>query len=514
MLAVIQFPIADFRPFLSNGGGRSPVPTWPPRTSIPREFLRSFGPATSRHRGVDWAWTDERAFCRANRALRFERLPADSNGWHGQVRCAFRRLLSNGEAVTRMEVGLSLDNLLNDSFRWANWDYEVDAGDDPTFSAPDINPLELVEHISCLRTVVPFRDSSTGTHKVRPLSQQGRDLAKLFLYTTNGVEKETILERWYQMVGVGAPVMLIETRAHWNQKLPKEFVHIEPSKVGMVDLAYGRVSTPWGPISTWILGHGKARTSDIRNLRLCLLRLHAEQEVLDSVLDHVNTGVIPYIAGGECGDRLEAYLNKATHLIDRSYWAGIEQSAILQAFDAAESTEHRSARAELFMRLKGVRRQIRIKLERFEARELARTGRPLHFHDNATYINEVETMETKTINIGNNNTINAPITIADKIENSFNALKEDSVKPELAELMRNLLTQITQIAESDPEGTGDMATDAEVLSKEIARNTPRRKWYELSIEGIKDAAEALGEIGKPILETTSKLLPLLVSLFP
>jgi hypothetical protein len=56
-----------------------------------------------------------------------------------------------------------------------------------------------------------------------------------------------------------------------------------------------------------------------------------------------------------------------------------------------------------------------------------------------------------------------------------------------------------------------MASDLEVLAKEMSQPQPRKKWYELSLDGLKQAAEAIGAIGKPILETISKLQPLLMN---
>jgi len=44
----------------------------------------------------------------------------------------------------------------------------------------------------------------------------------------------------------------------------------------------------------------------------------------------------------------------------------------------------------------------------------------------------------------------------------------------------------------------------------MAKPEPRRKWYELSLEGIKEAALAVGEIAKPIVDTVAKLGPLLI----
>jgi hypothetical protein len=55
-----------------------------------------------------------------------------------------------------------------------------------------------------------------------------------------------------------------------------------------------------------------------------------------------------------------------------------------------------------------------------------------------------------------------------------------------------------------------MGSDVETLSKEMSQPKPRRAWYELSLKGLREAAEAVGEIGKPIVETVKLLWPLLL----
>ena len=62
----------------------------------------------------------------------------------------------------------------------------------------------------------------------------------------------------------------------------------------------------------------------------------------------------------------------------------------------------------------------------------------------------------------------------------------------------------------NPTKIQQMAGDLKTLSDEMVKAEPRRKWYELSLEGIKEAAKAIGEIGKPVIETVTKLIPLLI----
>ncbi|CAM3918567.1 hypothetical protein [Rheinheimera salexigens] len=515
MLVVAQFPIADFRPFLTSGGERLIRPSWPPKTSIPCQFLRSFGPAMPRYRGIDWAWTDEVAFCLANRALRFVRLPNGVADWQKQLKCAFRRLLSDGEAVVRLEVGFSCDNLLNESTSWKHWDSIIEKGADPTINLPDINPMELIAHITNLNTVVPQWFDPKSSKSKKPLVLQGKALAKLYHHATSSQIETEPNSHWQQRVGLGAPIVLVECQTHWITDLPTSFIRVDSNQIGNVQLAFGRVYTSWGPLSVWVLGLGKlSSTTDIRNLRLCLLRLHAEQEVLVAMLDKFDNGTLTYSPEHNNSDKLEAYFNKATRLIERKHWAGIDQSAILKAFDAVADSEFLTSRMNLSQRLDGVRRQISTKLERFNTRSFAGVQRHFHMEEGAVYVGEGGIMESKIINIGAGAKISAPVIIADSIQNSFNAIQNSETNPEVTELMQQLLKQITLLAQTMPVQTKVMAKDAEALSNEVVSEVPRRKWYELSLEGIKEAAAAMGEVGKPIIETTIKLLPLLVKLFP
>jgi hypothetical protein len=55
-----------------------------------------------------------------------------------------------------------------------------------------------------------------------------------------------------------------------------------------------------------------------------------------------------------------------------------------------------------------------------------------------------------------------------------------------------------------------MARDAETLVKEATSSKPRRRWYEVSLDGLKEAAITIGEIAIPVLNILSKLRPLLL----
>jgi hypothetical protein len=90
-------------------------------------------------------------------------------------------------------------------------------------------------------------------------------------------------------------------------------------------------------------------------------------------------------------------------------------------------------------------------------------------------------------------------------------VNESAMSEDVKQLVKQLTEQIVAIdATVNPTKVQQMAGDLKTLSDEMVKAEPRRKWYELSLEGIKEAAKAIGEIGKPVIETVTKLIPLLI----
>src|SRR5580700_631064 len=116
MLLVSQFPLCDLRAFSPTGPARLRLPLWPqPDPAV--TFVRHFGSVERRRRGGHDYWPDEAYFCSSRHALKFPNLDttrlgrvAAGNGSPRSAlipRCAFRRLLCDGKAVVRVEVGLT-----------------------------------------------------------------------------------------------------------------------------------------------------------------------------------------------------------------------------------------------------------------------------------------------------------------------------------------------------------------------------------------------------------------------
>ena len=125
---------------------------------------------------------------------------------------------------------------------------------------------------------------------------------------------------------------------------------------------------------------------------------------------------------------------------------------------------------------------------------------------------EISVKITKTDVSGQNNIVN--VNVAEYMRNVSNTvgdnLKNSASPDEVKELVRQLTEQINAIADRvEPALAQKMGKNLKKISEEMAEPTPDRKWYQLSLEGLKEAAEAVGAIAGPIIATVGKLKPLL-----
>jgi hypothetical protein len=497
VLVVLQFPIADMRPFMPAPASRSRPPHWPPRQSTPAEFVHGFGPARVRNRGADNAWLDERVFCRANRAVRFVEMSRGDGPEH--VRCAFRRLLSDGRAVSRIEVGIGWLPAYEQTELWSFWDSELQSKSNPTRRVPDIDPIAMVERVIDLPTAVHSLD---GRALVRPLILQGAALRNLYLEATtkgrNGVPRNG--------VEAGAPLVLIECKSSWLEKLPLGFVDVVAG--GPSRLAYGRLKSKWGTFGVWLMGVDQSSFAENRSMRLCLLRLHAEQEVLDLVLTGLASGQLRYASEDGVSEQLESYLNEATRVVFRKHWSGIDQSRILAAFDAIEGTENRGQRDNLGQKLEGARRQVVEKVKAFERRAYIREARFISLSGNAKYTER----DMSTYNI-TNSIVNIKSTLNHVIQ-QIQAVPQasDADRKELEDLVKKLQAQLEDVAKKKPDEADAVAAQTKALVDQASQAKPNKTLLNITKDGLLSAAKAVADIAPTVLETAGAIAKWVVRL--
>jgi hypothetical protein len=496
VIVVLQFPLADSRRFRAGCDGRLDVPHWPtPVTQIRPEFVHFFGRAVERRRGADQAWTDEMCFCLARRAIRFDDLGAQRVGPPSAAfrpAAAFRRLFSDGSVVSRVEIGLAHNRL----FQRLG---EVTAE----------GALAIATDLCALPTWVP---GGTGPERQwKPLLRQGPALAHLYRRASSATTPgaAAVAGPCDALVRPGNPVLLIELHASTRVELPSSFTTLPVESTRGATLAFGRLRTKAGVVNTWVVHPGRAERTDLRSLRLCLMRLHAEQEALDIVLQELQARRILSEPSIDIADDLNGYLNKATRLIGRESWAGISQSAIVSAFEAAEQVTPAASRANRTERFDGARRQVWRKIEDYQARRAAiRVVSVTNVERGATYVEKSVTTNVT----GHGNIVN----VADFMSNVTNTvnqqLTQSAAPDDVQALIKQLVKQIEEIATKiEPQKTQQLGADVEALTKEVTSPQPRKKWYELALESIKETATTIGEVGKPILDTVKTLAPLLAA---
>ena len=495
MLVTIQFPIADARPFGPHPDLRLSLPDWPePETSINPQFVHYFGKAAERIKDVDEAWPDEIRFIQATRGIRFDHLEQhgiELAGRRFQPRCAFRRLFCDGRAVVRAEIGIANN---------------PNPGSLYNLSLEDV--LAVARGISEIPTKV---HSIGGEQKLRPIISQGKYLARLYAHASMN-RKIPDVSSGYKLVETGDPVLLIELQPSEINldgavKNVDGITVIDRKYVNGANAVFCRLKTRAGIISTWIIQRGSASVGQLRSLRLCLIRLHAEREVLDLILKQIHRRRLLNPPTEEAADLLDEYFNERTKVVNRKKWDGIYQSEMIAAFDATSAIVRPAIQAQLIKRYEGGRLQVWKKIKAFqEERRATRSVKVVN-------IEEGGIMVDKQVNVsGTGNVVNVAEYMSNVTNTVNNNLAESNADQEVKKLIDDLAGEIERIADKiDPVQLKKMGKNIEALSNEVASEEPEQRWYEVSIEGLKDAAQAVGAIADPVFSIVKKLSALLLA---
>ena len=85
--------------------------------------------------------------------------------------------------------------------------------------------------------------------------------------------------------------------------------------------------------------------------------------------------------------------------------------------------------------------------------------------------------------------------------------------PEVARAFQNLADAVQAMAAHlDADRREEVLDDLRRLAEELQKEKPRRKWWQVSLEGLREAAQTVGEVGKPVLELALLLAKLLNTL--
>jgi hypothetical protein len=506
MFLVGQLPLTDVRPFLATPTHRLPVPDWP-LVEPGAEFVRSFGVVRRRRGGGVAAWAGEEVYCEAAHALRLPNRLGES--WLGppevgfRPHCLFRRFFALGP-VGRVDVGFEHKR-----------------------SAPPLTDLDggqvaaLLDAFLSLPVRVPGADDED---EPRPLHDAGAPLARHYLRATtewsDGRPRE--LQEWW--CAAGTPLLLVDYRRREVRSLPPHARRVRSLDEQGIELHHCTVERRGRTVGVWLLGHADGAAVDtLRRLRIHLFRLHAEREGLRQVLRAVGRrrrelDLEPHT---DAFDALQDYLNRAIGLLERERAYGFEQSGLLEAAWESGNLVSPGERASLLAALEKARRNIVRKVERVTAERPERARivnvfqQPRNVHLREEIIEEQTVIEEQSmvkIHFGDHATIHGDFTVAtaEKIENSFNKAAAADAPGELKAKLEELARAVAEMTrELPPEKAEEAARDLETLTEEATSENPRRRWYELSAEGLVEAAKAVGESAGPVIKTVKAILALL-----
>jgi hypothetical protein len=342
LLIVCQLPICDVRSFAAGPGLAGSVWTLPTPGS---SFVRCFGLIEQRRRGATEVFPDEIYYSTAQNAIKLGELERHALGAEPasiRTRCAFRRLLCNGSSVVRLELGLA--------------DRGVSPGALPL--APQqiisiaLDALELPVQVS------RFRGSAVQS----PLWAAGKHVADLYRAATTAKDDGAAADG-HRLVAPCEPVLLIEHTREELGALPQGTQTVDPQQVGGADLSFLRLEYRRRQVGLWFLRRDSIDSTVARRLRLVLLRLHAEQQILKQTLVMLLQGRFQHVRGSEPGKRFECYLSKATWILSLQEHAGVSPAAIQEVVTAYQLVANPAERQLLKDKLEQVQRQIRTKVE-------------------------------------------------------------------------------------------------------------------------------------------------------
>jgi hypothetical protein len=348
-----------------------------------------------------------------------------------------------------------------------------------------------------------------------PLVAADRPLAQHYLRSTSARSEVAAALPWW--LAPGDSLFLLEyVRYEDIVTLPRRARHVRHLCEG-AELAHCRFTIHGRSVSVWLLGYdpGVADYDFLRRLRLLLFRFHAELEVIKQVFRLVAEGKIGPKQGSPSSERLQRYLLKSTALLSKDKREGIPQSELLDVVQQLQDIVAEGERATLLDALSDIRPSVLRNVERLT--EPRSTGVPVYqIRDSeitfveGTYV-EGE-MRTQNVTISGS-TIHGDVnTVAAKVvHDSFQRIEAAARDDDLKVALKSLTEAVTEMLKALPQGKQEEAArDLEALVQEAVSPTPRRKWYELSAEGLLEAARTVGDMAGPVITGVKGVLALLV----
>jgi hypothetical protein len=475
MFQLLLHPVADLRPLLADAEVlRLTRPNWP-TPNAGRDFLRSSGAVLPRLQGGVDDWAGEDNFADASLTLRlpdlFKRQTLGEGAYASSVDFVFRRFYSSG-IVSRYEIGFRV----------------VRAGTSMLDAADTVRWLAAT-------TTVPVR----LRREMHPLAvgKAGPALARHFLAASTDRKAGGQVQPWW--VAAGEPTLLVQYSDRDAMSLLPHARIVSSARVGAEVLHHAWLGVSGQRLSVWLLRNDDPATDrdQLRKLRIHVLRLHAEREclrlVLEAAMQQRLGKTVPQ------ADALRDYLDKSLSMATRPVSHGVEQSQLLEIARSAW-TAALPGQAASFAALG---QQVVDKVARYIRRTDA--AAPVITQIFGNQMNTHIQMGNVTV-AGDFNFVTAQ-----NIQNSFNKAAGADVQAPMKDALKELTAKVAELAKQlPPDKAEPVSKDLLALTSEAVSKEPRKAWYELSANGLLEAAKTVAEMTGPVTTAVKAVLALLV----
>jgi hypothetical protein len=488
MFLVLQIPLFDVRNFIGDDETKLTRPHWE-RPEIGQEFLHRVGGFKRRCRGGIREWLGEDYYCTSRRWLRF---PCDSSRaftFGGDNRAhampLFRRWFSDGTCVVRLEVGWRIHVPASTHVIRGN---EIEAFLDAF----------LAREVEVRKVQVPGR---ADWEKV-PLLRLPKKALEAYIYASS--ERDTnpaMFEPWW--VQKGRILAYLDSSPAEIGQLPRSArVAAVPQELGeKVVLSMIYLDRADHEVRAWVVSRDIEDTM-LRHLRICLLRMNAELEGMEHLLVGINHG---YLTNPEAvdTDAFAAYLGRLVRRFEAPEDQGGATEAFRAAFEAYASVTDGRVQ-QILTQLALMEPEIKDKFETFFRRladlKLAQTGstaRPYFDMSKIIVRNNKAPVAVAKASGGGDATANATQTTT----NNVSSLPE--FKAALEELETTVKEAVAKLTDEHAKAALEQHLEA------IKKEGKNRAWYDVSAQGLKEAAEAVGAIAAPVAKAAVKIIQIL-----
>ena len=99
---------------------------------------------------------------------------------------------------------------------------------------------------------------------------------------------------------------------------------------------------------------------------------------------------------------------------------------------------------------------------------------------------------------------------AENITNSFNKAAASEANADMKEALKNLALQVAELAKALPQEKAEsVSRDLNTFTGEAVSKQPRQQWYELSANGLLEAAKSVTSLAAPVTTAVKAVLALI-----